>query len=232
MLVQAAPDARPVWPERVIELATEWKRERGRAAGDPILGELWRLVHAALSRYVRQHGGSQARLTREDLRDIASEKSLELLRKLLDGTWDPTASSAGELCAFVSTLARNGLVDQLRIASRERHASVEPRPGVAAAGETGHLAAQRSAYVGALSRCASALHPRMQRIWFLRVFLELSSREIARHPDVATSPGAVDVALVRCRALMGECMRAKGFEPQDMPSGTFAALWEALYRPR
>jgi DNA-directed RNA polymerase specialized sigma24 family protein len=231
MLVEAAPDARPAWPERVIELAAEWKRERGHAAGDRVLGELWQLVHAGLSRYLRMHGGSHARLTREDLRDIASEKSLELLRKLHDGTWDPCASSAGELCSFLSTLARNGLVDGLRIAVREQQGSFEPAP-VGMPVESGHLAAQRYDYVRALSRCATALHPRMQRIWFLRVFLELPSRDIARHPDVGTSPGAVDVALVRCRAWMAECIRSKGFEPKDMPPGTFAALWEALYRPR
>jgi DNA-directed RNA polymerase specialized sigma24 family protein len=155
MLVEAAPDARPAWPERVIELAAEWKRERGRAAGDPVLGELWQLVHAGLSRYLRMHGGSHARLTREDLRDIASEKSLELLRKLHDGTWDPGAASAGELCSFLSTLARNGLVDGLRIAEREQHGSFEPRLVVTGV-ETGQLAAQRSDYVRALSRSIRA----------------------------------------------------------------------------
>jgi hypothetical protein len=40
------------------------------------------------------------------------------------------------------------------------------------------------------------------------------------------TPGAVDVALKRARDAIAECMRKKGLEPGDMPTGTFVLLWE------
>jgi DNA-directed RNA polymerase specialized sigma24 family protein len=239
MLTESAAHPRAAWPERIIELGAEWKGARGPRELDRILGEMWPLLRAGLSRYLRLHCASRPSVGREDLRDIASEKALEILRKLHAGTWDPTASSAAELCSFVSALARNGLIDHLRIVGRERPRAFETHREWAAsparlphrAPETGDLVARRSDYVRALSDCASRLHPRGRRIWFLRVFLELSSRQIARHPDVGTTAAVVDVTLARCRAKMRACMRAKGFEPQDMPPGTFASLWEALARP-
>jgi hypothetical protein len=65
----------------------------------------------------------------------------------------------------------------------------------------------------------------MQTVWIFRVFLEMSTRQIAAHPEIAMKPGAVDVALARTRDKVRVCMKRRGFDPRDMPPGTFAVLW-------
>lgn len=67
-------------------------------------------------------------------------------------------------------------------------------------------------------------------VWFLRVFYERSSSEIARHPSVGVSPPAVDAMLLRCRKHMRTCMTAKSFDPERVPVGTLTILWDAISR--
>lgn len=54
------------------------------------------------------------RLTREDVEDLASEKSLDLMRKLDLGTWEIRGKSGREIAAYLAATARNGVVDFFR----------------------------------------------------------------------------------------------------------------------
>ena len=226
------------WPERVIELGVVWKGVRDRKVRDRALSELWLLLNAALVKYLRVHRERHGRIDEEDIRDIASEKSLELLRKLDQKQWDPTSSKPAQLCSFISTLARNGLIDHLRAVESKRPRGfelmddVDSLPGSVSSPRSGDdavdLGVDRLQFAEALRECALQLKPRTRTVWFLRVFLEMPSKRIATHPSVEMSPAAVDVALARCRDTIRECMIKKDFRPEDMPPGTFTVLWEAF----
>ena len=87
---------------------------------------------------------------------------------------------------------------------------------------------KRGEYAAALCGCAERLKPRSRSIWLLRVLFELPSKQIATHPEVTLNPGHVDVILQRCRQIIRDCMQKLGYEPRDMPPGTFAELWKAF----
>ena len=223
----------PRWPVRVLALAAQC---RDASAPDPrrqvALGEVWTLVHLGLARYVRQHALHLGPVEPEDVHDIAAEKALDLVRKLETGAWDPSGTEPGQLCAFLSTLARNGLVDHLRSARSSRaYASTAPR-GAPPAGTRPHEAPSRALcrilFPQALLDCLAPLSPRAKRIWLLRAFHDLPSKTIARHPDVRTSPAAVDMSLARARIALAHCMRRKGFDLPELPTGTFTAVWAFL----
>jgi DNA-directed RNA polymerase specialized sigma24 family protein len=230
----AAAEGPPRWPARVIALAGA-RRSAEHGPDDAVLGELWTLVHLGLARYVRQHAARLGPVEPEDVRDIAAEKALDLMRKLDAGEWDPAASEPGQLCAFLSILARNGVVDHLRSApllrrpraAHQATAPDEPRPH-----EAPSRALCRILFPRALLDCLTALAPRARKIWLLRAFYDLPSKTIARHPDVRVSPAAVDMTLARARIVLRRCMKQKGFDLRDLPAGTFAAVWDALARPR
>ena len=224
-------DVPPGWPERVIELGRSWMTEP-RARGES-LARLWLLLNAALRKYLRIHAGRYGAVDWEDLQDIASEKSLEIIRKLDHGQWDPTASKPAQLCSFISTLARNGLVDHLRVIESKRHGGVGRAAGAERVAReyqeaSGDVAVDRDRFTQALRDCVSQLKPKTRTIWFLRVLLEMPSKKIAHHPEVGLNSAAVDVTLARCRNKVRKCMQAKGFDPHDMPPGTFTTLWEAF----
>jgi RNA polymerase sigma factor (sigma-70 family) len=166
---------------------------------------------------------------------LASEKALDLVRRLESGAWDLEGRDPGEVTGFLSTVARNGLVDLFR--ERGRHVEheeheIEPAAGSAAAPELPPVPLERKAFARSLRDCASRLTARDRTVWFFRVFYDLRSREIAQHPEVRLKPAHVDVILQRCRKAVGECMSRKGHEPGELPPGTFAELWDAFRMPR
>ena len=230
----AAESAR--WPARVIALASMCGAAQEAESRRAALGDLWTLVHLGLARYVRFHAGRLGPVSAEDVRDIAADKTLALMRKLEAGEWSPAGCDAGQLCAFLSTLARNGLVDHLR-----RAAAAHPRPVASAAlgedpeprpHEAPSRALFRILFPRALVDCLAALSPRARRIWFLRAFYDLPSKSISRDAGVRTSSAAVDMTLARVRVALRVCMRRKGFDVRELPPGTFVAVWEALEGPR
>jgi len=223
------------WPERVMEIARAWK-DSPPEAHRTLVSELWLLLNAALAQSLRQHSKRFGPVDSEDLRDIASQKSLDLLCSLDQEKWDPAATSAAQLCAFISTVARNGLVDHIRTIESKRSRNIDvPEEMEGGLGEESpaevhppDVVADRSRFAQALLDCAERLKPRPQAIWFFRVFYEMPAKEIARHPEVAMNPAAVDVTLMRCREKIRACMEAKGLDPRDMPPGTFVTLWETF----
>ena len=84
-------------------------------------------------------------------------------------------------------------------------------------------------FAQALRACVEKLKPRMRRIWFLRVFCEMPSKQIATHPDVRRKAGHIDVLLQRGRELIRACMSKRGYEPREMPPGALSELWQ-LYQ--
>jgi DNA-directed RNA polymerase specialized sigma24 family protein len=87
---------------------------------------------------------------------------------------------------------------------------------------------ERKEFVEALRHCTERLKVRARFAWFLRVFHEMSSKEIATHPAVRLKVSHVDVLLQRSRKAIRDCMERRGFEPKDMPSGAFVELWQAF----
>ncbi|HKQ62295.1 MAG TPA: sigma-70 family RNA polymerase sigma factor [Candidatus Polarisedimenticolaceae bacterium] len=228
-----APDGQ--WPERLVELGAAWHAASDQAEKDDVLSELWLLVNAALGKALRSQGRRFPGVDPEELRDIAAEKALELVLKLDRGQWDPAATSPGQLAVFITTLARNGLVDRQRATRRrellgERVADAGPAGWLWPRDEPPSLELERERYVTALADCARRLPPRSLAVWFFRVFYQLPSRTIARHPEVGLQASGVDVLLARCRDSIRRCMRAKGFAGQPMPPGTFVRLWEEFRR--
>ena len=230
------PDAAAGWAERTIHLATIWRSETEPALRDRLLGDLWLIVNAALRMYLRLQA-SRYGVSEEDQRDIASRKTLELLQRFDGGRWDPAGRGPASLCTFLSTLARNGLIDHVRVVESKRRRSLDWREDEAAlelelrrmhTEPALELGADRESFAEALCGCAAALTPRARKAWLLRVFYDKPSREIATHPEVAMKPATVDVTLARCRESIRQCMVSKGFDADDIPPGTFAALWETF----
>lgn len=222
------------WAARILQLAAGWRSSRDGETRNQILGDLWTLLQLGLQKYVRAFSRRYGALGVEDVRDIAADKALDLLGRLDRQSWDPSASSPAQLCAFLASVARNGVVDLLRTRIREVPAGV-PAESAPDEGEahTVHLAtlpAEPAEHARAIAECWRLLTPRARLVWFLRIFYELSSAQIARHLEVTSTPAAVDTMLLRCRSHMRECMMAKGFEPHRMPTGTFTTLWETMVK--
>ncbi len=229
----------PHWAARLGELVHILQTpDTGPAGHEAARAESWVLLNSAILRHLSVRAGG-AGLAHEDREDLAAEKSLDLLRRAESGAWRVEGRAAGEIAAFVATVARHGIVDHHRRSSRW----VQPGPG--GMDETPHndrvlahdpgsplAQVERRDFVQALCDCAEHLQPRARRAWLFRVFYDLSSKEIAAHPEIDLNPAHVDVLLQRCRDGIRVCMRAKGYEPHDMPPGTFAALWKAFRIPQ
>ena len=226
------PDPEGVqWPARLIRLAREVRdgEPSGRARA-----ELWRMVGMVLRQRTRALARPRPTWAPEDLEDVVSDKLLDLLRRFDSRGWEPETSHPGEVVNFLNAVARNALVDLVRRRSRrsavgEEHIDRERIVhGLATASEPepAEAAVERRRFVDGLLHCGGRLPERDRRIWRLRALLELSSREIAEHPDVRLRADHVDVILQRCRERLKQCMALAGFELSTLPPGTLLALWE------
>lgn len=229
-------DHRPGWIERLHELLlllpAAGQRERSR-----LLDEAWPLMHAGMLRQARYQARRVGRIDRDSLVDLVSEKVLDLLRRIVSNDWDISRHSAPELGSFLSMTARNAIIDHLRREGRLIHPDADQEgPGwdaprhrqvtkVAAHLESVEVRAERKEFADHLVACVDDLADRSRTIWFLRVMLEMNSKEIAAHPEVETTPGNVDVILQRTRSAVRDCMTRKGHEPDRMPAGTFTEIW-------
>jgi len=235
----AEPDRLPRWPARLQELCARLPPPGICAPPDALRGEIWLLLHSALSGYLHRHAIHLGAVPAEDLEDLAAEKSLDLLRRCEQGTWSLEGREPGEIAVYLSRAARNGLLDLRRRGHRrftagptdeeeapwDRSVAQNPGPG-ADAPDTG---VERREFVRALRTCAERLNARDRRIWFFRTFYEMSSKEIAAHPEVGLKAGHVDVLLQRCRQAIRTCLAGHGYAPGDMPRGVFGALWRAFH---
>lgn len=224
----ASPDDAPRWAHELLDAVPALRRSRG-AARAPAQVRVWRLLHAAIFACARAQAGRIAPVSQEDLEDLASGKSSDLLARAEGGSWDPASHAPHEVAGFVRRVARNGLVDLARKRSREC-----PPPEVeegwdvvltdranADAGPDDWVGARE--FVGALEECVRALAPRSREVWFLRACLERTSRDIASL--VGVSVANVDVLVMRARTALAECMRTKGHSAHEPGAGAFGVLW-------
>lgn len=239
----------PQWPSRLCALL--------QAAASPaepgpcrraLCEETWLLLRAALVSGLERQARRCGPLDREDLEDLASEKSLELVLAAEEGKWRVEDRSPGEIAGYLASVARNAVVDHLRRCGRmirdpgldwaesgdgrvAVHGGAGPparevrRADLLPAAESPDAAPERREFTAALAQCLASLPSRSQRVWLLRVLFDMSARDIAAHPDVEVRQDQVDVVVHRARHLMGRCMRKKGFDAEALPPGTFAELW-------
>jgi len=212
------------------------------AVGSPAWRDAWLLVSTALLRYLRMHSArTGGAAPAEDLEDLASQKSLELVGRAVSGAWDPSGYTAGQAATYLATAARNCLFDWLE---RERRFT---RPGSDAASrpsdpaedspeagmewattsdvEPPDRAVLRREFADALCRCVRGLDRRSRNAWVLRALFEMTSRDIARHPEVNARVGHVDVLLFRGRQAVRRCMDRRGHDLADVPAGVLVDLW-------
>ena len=226
-------DPSALWPEHILRWGAVLKTAPPRDRRE-VLGRVWRILHVVLLRYARGHARHLGRVSIEDLRDVAADKASDLVARLDRGDWDLAASSPALLRSFLGTIARNGVVDALRTGRREvlLGDDLDPRGGRGVEGATQEDAIGGEEFVRELIDCVEGLSVRARRAWFLRVCYEFNSVEIARHPNVASSPAGVDAMLARCREHVRACMEKKGVAMRTLPAGTFVRLWELTERDR
>ncbi|MGH9869338.1 MAG: RNA polymerase sigma factor [Candidatus Polarisedimenticolia bacterium] len=227
------PAESPRWPERIPELARDWSCLHDSAHRERALAELWTLINIALQKYALVCALRLGPLDPEDIRDLAADKALDILSRIESRSWDPAGSTPAEICGFLAGVARHGVIDKLRARSRELRWLRDPAGPAAVPPACREADAEGSAeHAEAILECSRRLTPKARQVWFLRVFYDLPSSEIARHPDVTSTPAAVDATLLRCRKLMRACMQVRGFDPGRIPTGTFTMLWEVLVKER
>ncbi len=170
----------PRWAQRVSDIGRTLRGGIRPAARSELLGRAWALLAAAVHHYVGLHASRIGPVDSETRRDISSEKALDLLRNLDSGTWCPWNDPPGRVAAFVSTVARNGLVDHLRTAGPVVRESIGDDAGLvertAGTARASDAAATRE-FVEALEVCAGTLGKRERTVWFFRVFYEMPSRQ-------------------------------------------------------
>lgn len=226
---ELAPTA-PQWANRLRNLCDRTAED----TAPPSRAEAWQIVYFNLSRYLRYHSARLGRIDPDDIADIASQKTLELMHKV-DMSLGPLVELPAErISGFLSTVARNGLITFLKKAGRTvtESGGDELTGAMRAESSDGGPAAllESREYARALCACVQVLEERARTLWFFRVCYDMSSRDIAGHPRVKMSPSHVDVALHRVRQAVRNCMRKNGYETDRMPPGTFAALWQVLHR--
>jgi RNA polymerase sigma factor (sigma-70 family) len=223
------------WPIRVATLFAQL-RDRSHGVAQGLRAEAWLLLRDALMSFLRGYATRLYRANLEDLEDLASEKALDLLRRGESGEWNPDGRLASEVAGYVAATARNGLLKLARRNGRAVSASPEqietmslatsvtPRPAEAPAS----AAVEVREFMDSLRDCIAKLQPRARRVWFFRVYYEMSSRAIATTPGIELTPEHVDVVMQRARESLRVCMGSAGFESRADAPGVFIELWECL----
>ncbi len=226
----------PRWPIRLIALCSAVRKGAGSGCPEP-REELWVLLRDSLLLAITREAARYRGIGREDIHDLASAKALELVSRAERGEWDPTGRSTGEVVLYIRSTARRAL---LRLMDRRRgqtsldEADVEEVAVVGRGGLPGapdpppERSAETQEFLRGLIDCLSRLRERARTVWVLRGIHDLSTREIAAHPQVGVSPGNVDVILMRVRATLRDCLGSKGLEPGHLPPGSFTQIWLAM----
>ncbi|MFQ5599156.1 MAG: sigma-70 family RNA polymerase sigma factor [Candidatus Krumholzibacteriia bacterium] len=222
----AETSARAAWPASLAALARTFQGSFG--TGTDAEAAFWLLLRHVLHSRLCAERRRTGWIPDEDVADLCSEKSLNLVRRIDEGKWDPASSRPAELASYLTVVARNALIDHLRRVAHNEEMATQGRPPQRTPVhlEAPDLPVQRRRFVEQLVACVRALKPLQQRIWFFRVMLDMPSRLIASHPEVNLKAAHVDVIQQRCRKSVSACMRARGFDAHEMPPGTFTELWK------
>ena len=98
----------PLWAVRLAELGLEF-RQRRPADDAELMEELWLLLTAAVTRFLRHHRRNLPPLSEEDGEDLVTQKSLELLERIDSSTWEPDPAAPEVVAGYVSSCIRNAL---------------------------------------------------------------------------------------------------------------------------
>lgn len=195
---------------------------------------IWLIVALALRRYLGVHRARRPWIPSEDLEDVSSQKSLELVERIVSRSWEFTDRHGPEIAAYISATARNALADRSR--GIARHVDLEPTELERAMNEASEWKSgpmepedpvAASEFARDLIRCLGALKARSRLMWFYRVFYDLSSRDIAAHPRIGLDVGHVDVLMQRTRTLIQQCLQKSGHDASTIPAGVYARIWDA-----
>lgn len=224
----------PEWPRRFHKFCVALRASKDQTAVDNARGQLWLILNSVLFRFVNSHAARYGGVPREDVEDIAAQKALDLLNRIQSRSLDLSDRNPKQLKAYLSSTAEKGLMDLFRQHSREaseKKKAVAGNPGGGSSSQPLDAATdpvENKAYAEALRCCAEKLEERVRTIWLFRVFYEMSSNEIAAHPEVLLKPSYVDVILQRAREALRRCMLHKGHETHQLPTGVFVELWRAF----
>lgn len=226
------------WPGQLVTALARMSQTDHPVDRSAARAEVWTLLGLGLLRSLRQQCRLHRRLSPEDLEDLAAAKALDLMARLESGAWDPSGWDQRRLLGLLNATARNGRIDlmrradrRLRLDSSNRNEEVDTFSQMEwDAGDPARASdrAEQREFADALVHCALELSEKSRRAWFLRVFYGLSTREIAVHPGVRLREGHVDVLLQRARRSIRRGIIQRGFDPTEMPAGTFVTLWEKL----
>lgn len=209
----------------------------GSAGRDAVRARLWAILRESLMAALRRQLAAGSALYIEDISDLASTKALELLRRAERGDWDPAGRTPSEVAAYIRSTARHALIAAARQNRRTEardpttEGTLEDPDWLWPWGERSTGPEERvesREFATGLLHCVGCMRPRSQRIWYLRVVLDLNTRDIATHPDVRLSQANVDVILMRARSHVRECLAARGLPPGHVPRGAFAELWDRI----
>ncbi len=226
------------WPVRLRELCEELRGCSSSSDRQQLRLEVWTILSHSLQRYIESQRSLRSGLTAEDIEDLTSEKSLELIRRLESGQWVVGGRSGSEIAAFLAATARNAVIDLLRHPERRRQAPARetlPAPSNDGPGEVAHdsdapdAPLEREEFIAALRACAEVLQPRVRRMWFFRIFYGMATKEIAAHPKIGLAPARVDAMLFEVRQAIRRCMEGKGQRLSQLPTGTFFEIWKSLH---
>ena len=231
----------PGWPERFRSACTQLRGDNPRAdarAMQEARSNLWLDLNSILFHYLRIHGERFGGVAVEDLEDLASQKCIELMQRLESGSLNFDERDPGEILAFFSSVARNGLLHVLRKAGH----GAEPQEIEIPDGNYGRWIGERKTFAPearaesrefatAMQECAGQLEGRARLIWFFRVFYDMRSKDIAQHPEVQLKASHVDVILQRARNAVKTCMQSQGHDTASIPAGVLPRLWRAFRLP-
>lgn len=203
----------------------------------------WVALRDGLARFLRGYSRQYSSVQPEDVEDLASEKAVELLRRIESGEWDLRGRSAREVAGYLSQVSRNALVSLRRRTARIQSISAmkDGLDGADAIRDSApHTAwspgpdssARSREFIGSLRDCLGHLQPRARRVWFFRVFYGMSSLTIGQHSRVQLKVGHEDVILQRTWQAIRACLGRKGLAAADMPAETSTALWDYLETAR
>lgn len=227
------------WAEQLVLLARQLAGSLDDDSRARARGELWLLLSAVLARFARSQVHTLGSLSREDLEDLVATKALDLMHRIEQGKLVLGREGDGDVAGFIATTSRNAIIDHLRRERTRRgdgDASGEPVDVTQLAIDPAHDGdaptnrVELEELTRALEACVESLAPRARRIWIYRTFLEMSSREIAAHPDVRLTPANVDVIVARTRSTLRDCLKQGGFDASHLAVAGMARLWDRFVR--
>ena len=230
----------PLWPAELARLQSRLRIAPERLERERARSSLWCLLVEVLERLLRGYAHRAGAGGDSEVEDLASEKALGLLARAESGAWDLSGRSPGEIVQYLARAARNGWLDHVAAMRREpalggleeldalvASAPLAFDPGTSRSAEA-EAQAEGAELAAALRECIAQLAERDRRVWFYRVYYELSSRDIAAHPEVGLRVDHVDVINQRTRDTLRRCMGSKGHDLVEFPREAFVELWEML----